>query len=67
MRKIWENIVPVHYISKIYMWIYDGSIQFIDGEVCGVETFTLQELHSDIKKFPDMFTYDLQWMVDRYL
>lgn len=54
------------YISEIYIGYYDGAIRFADGESCGVETFSIDQLKKDISNNPSKFTEDLKFMINKY-
>ena len=54
------------YMTEIYIGYYDGAIRFADGESCGVETFSINQLKKDIENNPLKFTEDLKFMVNKY-
>ena len=54
------------YMTEIYIGYYDGAIRFADGESCGVETFSINQLKKDIDANPLKFTEDLKFMVNKY-
>ncbi len=54
------------FITFIYLGYYDWPIRFKDWEAIGLETFNLQELKEDIKKYPDRFTEDIKFMIEKY-
>lgn len=54
------------YITGMYIGYYDGPIRFVDGESCGIESFSMQELKDEIAINPGQFTEDLLFMVNRY-
>ncbi len=54
------------YITGMYLGYYDGPIRFVDGESCGIESFSMQELRDELAAHPEAFTDDLRFMVDRY-
>jgi len=53
-------------ISVFYFGYYDGAIQFVDGESCGLQVFSKEELKEDIKNAPDLFASDLKYMFDKF-
>lgn len=54
------------YITGMYVGYYDGPIRFVDGESCGIESFSMQELQSELAEHPNMFTEDVKFMVSKY-
>jgi len=54
------------YMTEIYIGYYDGAIRFADGESCGVETFSIDQLKKDIENNPAKFTEDLKYMARKY-
>jgi isopentenyldiphosphate isomerase len=52
--------------TTIYIGYYDGSIRFSDKESSGIEVFSLKDLNVEIKKYPERFTEDLKFMIDKY-
>ncbi len=54
------------YMTEIYIGYYDGAIRFADGESCGVETFSIDQLKKDIENNPSKFTEDLKFMINKY-
>ena len=54
------------FITEIYIGYYDGAIRFVDGESCGVETFSIEQLKKEIENNPSKFTEDLKFMVGKY-
>ncbi len=59
-----EIILPT--ISAMYLGYFDGAIRFVDGESCGLETYSLKELKEDIRKNPQKYTEDLEFMIKKY-
>jgi len=53
-------------ITSFYVGYYNGSLRFKDGESTGVETFSLDELESLMRKEPERFTEDLRFMINRF-
>lgn len=54
------------YITGMYIGYYDGPIRFVDGESCGIESFSKEELLDEIAEHASLFTEDLRFMVNRY-
>lgn len=54
------------YMTEVYLGYYDGAIKFADGESCGVETFSFDQLKKDIVNNPSKFTEDLKFMINKY-
>jgi isopentenyldiphosphate isomerase len=54
------------YITGMYVGYYDGPIRFVDGESCGIESFSIEELRKEISETPEAFTDDLRRMIDMY-
>lgn len=54
------------YMTEIYIGYYDGAIRFADGESCGVETFSIDQLKKEISDNPTKFTGDLKFMINKY-
>ena len=54
------------YMTEIYIGYYDGAIRFADGECCGIETFSIEQLKKEIEENPAKFTEDLKFMVNKY-
>ncbi|MCF7860610.1 NUDIX hydrolase [Candidatus Woesearchaeota archaeon] len=50
-------------MSQFYIGYYDGPIRFVDNESCGIQTFTLDELEDDMKKYPRLFTNDMKYIL----
>ena len=53
-------------MTEIYAGYYDGPIKFKDGECSGIEVFSLSELKEELGNFPNKFTEDLKFMVEKY-
>jgi isopentenyldiphosphate isomerase len=53
-------------MTEIYIGYYDGAIRFADGESCGVETFSINQLKKEIEDNPSKFTEDLKFMINKY-
>ncbi|MDR2540852.1 MAG: hypothetical protein LBD11_03575 [Candidatus Peribacteria bacterium] len=54
------------HITTIYCGYYDGAIKFKDGEATGIEVFSLAELKEEIANYPERFTEDLKFMIEKY-
>ncbi|MFA7244248.1 MAG: NUDIX domain-containing protein [Patescibacteria group bacterium] len=54
------------YITCYYIGYYNGVLKFVDGESCGIEVFSMDELLHEIDKNPDSFTPDLKFMIERF-
>lgn len=65
-RKMRDGNFIQPYISHFYIGYYDGSIKFKDGESSGLETFSLEELLEEFKRFPEKFTKDLDFMIKKF-
>ena len=53
-------------LSIFYIGYYDGPIQFVDGESCGLQIFSLEEIEKEIKEKPEQFTDDIRYMVEKF-
>jgi isopentenyldiphosphate isomerase len=53
-------------ISTVYYGYYDGPIKFQDGEASGIEVFPLNDLREEVVNYPDKFTKDLSFMLEKY-
>ncbi len=60
------NFLLQPYITGIYYGYYDGPIRFVDGESCGIESFSLEELKTELTNHPERFTDDLRFMIEKY-
>lgn len=65
-RKMREGDFVQPYITHFYIGYYDGSIKFKDGESSGLETFSLEELLEEFKRFPEKSTKDLDFMIKKF-
>lgn len=54
------------YLTAFYIGYFNGPIRFIDGECSGIESFSIEELESELKTNPMKFTNDLRYMFDKY-
>ncbi|EKD30200.1 MAG: hypothetical protein ACD_78C00121G0002 [uncultured bacterium (gcode 4)] len=52
--------------TYLYVWIYEGSLRNVDREAKWVLFYSLPELEYELGKFPDIFTYDLQFYFAKY-
>ena len=50
----------------MYLGYYDGPIRFVDGESCGIESFSMSELEQEMENHPSLFTQDALYMANRY-
>ncbi|MDR2190530.1 MAG: hypothetical protein LBP53_05050 [Candidatus Peribacteria bacterium] len=50
----------------MYCGYYDGAIKFKDGEASGIETVSLEEAKEELHKYPEKFTEDLKFMIEKY-
>jgi isopentenyldiphosphate isomerase len=53
-------------ISAFYFGYYDGTIQFVDGESCGLQVFAKEEIEEEIKNHPEHFTTDIKYMLEKF-
>jgi isopentenyldiphosphate isomerase len=53
-------------LSVFYVGYYDGPIQFVDGESCGLQLFSPAEINAEIRKDPDKFTDDIKYMLEKF-
>ena len=65
INKDWTKFIQP-YISENYIWYYNWTIQFIDWEVSWLEYLTRDEILEWMKKYPEMYTLDLKFMIERY-
>ncbi|MFH1439804.1 MAG: NUDIX domain-containing protein [Candidatus Woesearchaeota archaeon] len=50
----------------IYAGVYNGPVEFSDGEAEGMKLIDKHKLRGEIRSSPELFTYDLDQMVERY-
>ncbi|MBN2016027.1 NUDIX domain-containing protein [Candidatus Dojkabacteria bacterium] len=65
-RKTEKGLFKQPYLASFFIGYYDGPVQFRDGESSGIEVFSLEDLQQKIKAEPDIFTNDLQFMIEKY-
>ena len=53
-------------MNHFYFGVYDGRFTWVDAEVRGMDTFTLEELVDTMNKRPEIFTEDLHVMIPMY-
>jgi len=53
-------------LSAFYIGYYDGPIQFVDGESCGIQIFSIEEIEAELKKDPEAFTEDIKYMIEKF-
>lgn len=53
-------------INAFYLGVYNGPIQFCDGECSGFETFSLDEITTELEANPHKYTSDLHFMLPKY-
>jgi hypothetical protein len=49
-----------------YVGYYDGAIKFKDGEASGIEVLSLDDLKEELLAYPEKFTEDLKFMIEKY-
>ncbi len=54
------------FICSFIIGYYDGAIRFCDGESSGIEVFDLSTLQSTIAQFPERYTDDLRFFIEKY-
>ncbi|MFH1590777.1 MAG: NUDIX domain-containing protein [archaeon] len=52
-------------ITHFYFGYYDGAIQFIDEESCGIQTFMPEEIEEELKSHPELFTDDMTYIMEK--
>lgn len=50
----------------IYSGVYDGKVEFLDGEATGLQLLSKNKILDEIKKNPENFTYDLGLLLTEY-
>ncbi len=61
----WPDFIQP-YITDSFIWYYDGSYRFRDWEARWLDTFTIDELTSEIRRNGKNFTDDVKFMIQRY-
>jgi len=61
-----ETMIKQTFMNTTYIGYFDGAIRFVDGESCGIEVFSLEELEHDIQENPNKFTEDIKSMITKY-
>jgi ADP-ribose pyrophosphatase YjhB (NUDIX family) len=54
------------YQAMIYAGRFDGDLNFVDGEATGHQRLSLPALKQATAAAPHEYTFDLQWLIDRY-
>lgn len=68
LKKIINNeSVYVGNRSHLYFGLYNGPIDFKDNETSGINYYSLDNLRTETKKNPYLFTDDVHHYLDRYL
>ena len=52
--------------THIYAGVYGGRVKTVDREAKGILQYTLKDLRAEMKKYPDIFTYDLRFYEETY-
>lgn len=50
----------------IFAGVYDGPVEFVDGEAIGLQLLPKDKLLEEMKKSPESFTHDLEFLLDNY-
>lgn len=50
----------------LYFGVYNGRIRPVDSEAKGVLWYSVDDLDKEMKKFPDTFTEDMHFFLDKY-
>lgn len=50
----------------LYFGVYDGRTRPVDREAQGVLYYNFEELKDEMLKTPDVFTYDLHFLINTY-
>lgn len=58
--------IPILNKVHLYFGVYDGAVSTVDREAKGVVLYSLDDIKGDIKKSPDLFTYDLAFLIKKY-
>jgi len=67
VRMIHDGKSFIHpHMSYFYIGYYDGKMRFVDGESSGIEVFSLDDLKAELEKYPEKYTEDLKFMINRY-
>jgi len=57
-----EKILIANKID-LYFGVFNGAVKMVDKEAKGIMFYSLEELKDGLEKSPDMFTYDLKYLV----
>lgn len=60
-KDIWQPLM-----NHFYFGVYDGRFSWVDSEVRGMDSFTLDELTRSIEQKPELFTEDIKVMLPMY-
>lgn len=77
VKYIWSEITSLKKIingkeisignkTHLYIWIYEWSVKNVDREAKGILFYSLEELEDELNRFPQIFTYDLQYYYHKY-
>ncbi len=67
LKKVFgDETVEIANKTHVYFGLYDGSVKPADGEAQGVLWYTLNDLSSEMEKFPDAFSNDLRVFLREY-
>ena len=61
----WKKII-IPNKTHVYMWVYWWSVKNVDKEAKWVLFYDIDELKEEIEQFPDMFTNDLKYFINKY-
>lgn len=54
------------YRVMIFAGVFDGPVEFDDGEATGLQLFSKEKLLQEMKATPNKFTYDLEVLLQNY-
>jgi len=66
VRKSKKGDILQPFISTFIVGYYDGAIRFCDGESSGIEVFDLSDLHDAILQYPERYTDDLRYFIEKF-
>lgn len=65
-KSIGGEVIKIANRVHCFFGLYDGRVRPVDREVKGILWYTLCELDTEMKKFPDTFTYDMHFFLKEY-
>lgn len=65
-QKFWEVDMKVPKKYHLYFGVYGWSTRTIDREAKWILRYSLDEINFELEKYPDMFTSDFQFFMQKY-